>query len=161
MLIFRNSQKGVLIIEILIAVVIIVVALVYLLSSTVFSLKIQDSLKNYLIATNLTQEAMEAVRNFLEGTSWNTNGIRILTADINYYPQKSGDIPPKWTLVLGEETINDFKRKVVFSDVMRDADGNIVDSGGTEDPDTKEVTVIVSWENKSVEIVTYLTNWKQ
>jgi len=47
---------------------------------------------------------------------------------------------------------------------MRDSNSNIVESGGTNDPNTKKVTVTVSWEERGrdhkLEIFTYLTNWK-
>jgi len=48
---------------------------------------------------------------------------------------------------------------------MRDSNSNIVESGGTYNPNTKKVIVTVSWKERGreqkLEIFTYLTNWKQ
>jgi type II secretory pathway pseudopilin PulG len=153
-------HRGISIIEILIVVAIIVIALTSLLGVATFSLKISILMKETNQANNLAQETIEAVRNFRDGTDWNTNGLGVLTTGISYYPKKSTDNPPKWQLVQEEETIDKFIRKVVFNNAMRDADDSIVATGGTNDPNTRKVTAIVSWEEKKVEIVTYLTNWK-
>lgn len=160
MLSFGSNQKGILIIEILVAITIIGTALISLLGLATFSLRTQNLIEKTDIANNLAKEEIEAVRNFRDGTNWDIDGIGTLISGIAYYAQRSIDSPPKWTLVLGEETIDIFKRKVVFSDVMRDVNDNIVESGGVNDPETKKLTVTVSWEQKSVEIITYLTKWK-
>ena len=48
---------------------------------------------------------------------------------------------------------------------MRDGTDNIVESGGADDPNTKKVTATVSWEERgrshSIELITYLTNWRE
>lgn len=154
-------HRGISIIEILIVIAIIVIALTSLLEITTFSLKISTVMKKTNQANNLAQETIEAVRNFRDGTTWNTNGLGVLTTGASYHPQKSTDTPPKWLLVQGEETIGIFTRKVVFNNVMRDANDNIVETGGINDPNTKKVTATVLWEEKKVEIVTYLTDWQQ
>ena len=116
------------------------------------------------------QEAMEATRNFRDGIAWDHDeadnsydGISLRTVDTPYHPVKSADVPPRWQLVAGEETINDFKRKVVFSSVLRDANGTISTSG-TNDPETRKVTITVSWTVRGntyeVVIPLYLANWK-
>jgi len=154
------NQKSAFIIEILIVIAIIFIALTSLLGVATFSLRISTLMKETTQANNLAQETMEAVRNFRDGTSWNIDGLGTLTPNVAYYPKKSADTPPKWTLIQGEEETSGFIRKVVFNDVMRDANDNIVESGGTNDPNTKKATVTVSWRDKKVEIVTYLTNWR-
>lgn len=156
----RKFTKGISIVEILIAIAVIVIGLAGLLGVATFSLKISTLIKETTRANNLAQEAMEAVRNFREGTDWNTNGLGTLTAGLAYYPQKSTDIPAKWQMISGEETIDGFTRKVIFNNVQRDGNDNIVESGGTNDPDTKKLTVTVSWKEEKIEIVTYLTNWR-
>jgi len=156
----QKSQRGISIIEILIVVAIISIALTSLLGVATFTLKISTLLKETNQANNLAQEAMEAVRNFRDGTDWNTNGLGTLISGIPYYPQKSIDTQAKWQLIQGEEIINNFTRKVIFSTIMRDTNDNIIEAGGTVDPNTKKVTATVSWKEKKVEIITYLTNWK-
>jgi len=157
-----KDNKGISIVEILVIIAIIGIAFASLLGLATFSLRASTSIKETTRANSLAQEAIEAVRNFRDGTNWDTDGLRTLTTGIIYHPEKSTDTPPKWQLIQGEETVGGFTRKVVFENVSRDTTNyNIVENGGENDPDTKKVTVTVSWGNKKVEIITYLTNWKQ
>ena len=156
---FKN-KKGISVVEILIVVVIITVGLVSLLNAVTSSLKISRLMKENDQAKELTQEVLEAVRSFRDGTTWNTNGLGTLTLNISYHPQKTSDNPPKWNLVSGEETAGIFKRKVVFESVSRDLNSNIVSMGGAVDTNTKKVIATVSWQGKTVEVSTYLTNWR-
>jgi len=156
-----GNNKGVSIIEILVVVVIINITLVIFLGLANFSLKISTYIKETNQANFLAQEAIEAVRNFRDGTTWDADGLGNLTTGIAYHPERSGDTPPKWQLIQEEETVDGFTRKVNFENVQRDGNDNIVDSGGITDPNTKKVTVTVSWKNKIVELTTYFTNWRQ
>lgn len=157
-----KTEKGTSIIEILVVIAIIGIALVSLLGLATFSLKASTLIKETSQAKGLAVEAMEALRSFRDGTTWGTDGIGALNTGINYYPVKSTDTPPRWQLNLGEENINGFTRKVVFDNVSRDAADNIETTynPANDDPETRKVTVTVSWEDKKVEIVTYLTNWQ-
>lgn len=157
---YQISTKGISIIEILIVIAVITIVLTSLLGVIAFSLKVSTSIKETTKANTLAQETIEAVRNFRDGTIWDTDGLETLTTSVAYYPKKSDDIPPKWTLIQGTETINAFAREVVFKEVQRDDNDNIVESGGTNDPDTRKATVTVSWKDKKIEIVTYFTDWK-
>lgn len=157
---WKDNKKGILVIEILVVVSIISIALVSILDLAVFSLKTSTLTKETTKANNFAQEIIEAVRNFRDGTDWDTNGLGILTVGVAYYPQKTADTPPKWQLISGEEEISGFTRKVVFEKVYRDAGDNISPSG-TEDSNTRKLNVTVSWKDKKVEIITYLTNWKE
>ncbi|MFQ6049561.1 MAG: prepilin-type N-terminal cleavage/methylation domain-containing protein [Candidatus Paceibacterales bacterium] len=159
-----RGKKGVSLMEILVAIAIIAFTLTILLGLTSFSLGTATLIKQTNQANNIAQETMEVVRNFRDGTNWGTDGLGALTVGIDYYPQKSGS-PAKWQLSAGSETINGFTRTVSIEDVQRDANDNIVVSGGTNDPDTKKVTVTVSWEERGrthqIELITYLTNWRE
>lgn len=166
-----GNKKGVSIIEILVVISIIVIALTSLLELVSFSLKISTLVKQTTQANLLAQETMEQGRNFRDGINWNNDdsnnqydGLGVVSLGIAYHLEKSSDIPSKWMLITGEETIDSFTRKVVFENVMRDGNYNIVFSGGTNDPNTKKVTVTVSWQERGVirqvKLVTYLTNWK-
>ena len=153
-------QKGVSTLEILIAVVIIVFVLVNLLGAASFALQISSLNKETTQANSLAQEAMEGARNFRDGTSWDTDGLGILTSGVSYYLKLTNDNPPAWQLVQGEEVLGKFNRTIIFSDVSRDLNDNIVESGGVNDPETKKLTVTISWRDKSIQISTYLTNWQ-
>jgi type II secretory pathway pseudopilin PulG len=159
-----GNEKGFSLIDILVAIAIVSVALVSLLGLASFSLATSTLIRQANQANNIAQETIEIVRNFRDGTTWDVDGLGKLATSTDYHPEKTGS-PPKWQLIQGEETIGIFKRKVVFKDVFRDSDSNIVESGGNFDPNTKKVIVDVSWQEKGrthlVEITTYLTNWKQ
>jgi len=158
-----GNKKGISIIEILVVIAIIITALSSLLGLASFSLGVSTLIKQTNQANNLSQEVMEAVRNFRDGTSWDVDGFGKLATSTDYYPQATSS-PSKWQLVQGIENIDGFTRKVVFEDVMRDSNSNIVEAG-TYDPNTKKVIVTVSWKERGrehkLEIFTYLTNWKQ
>ena len=56
-----------------------------------------------------------------------------------------------------------YERYFTVEEVYRDANDDIVPSG-TQDPDTLAILVRVSWQERgrthTVEIASYLTNWK-
>lgn len=164
----QKFLKGISIIEILIVIAITTVALTSLLTLTTSSLRAVILTKETTQAKNIAEETIEAVRNFRDGTVWNSNGLgTLLTGELNpYHSEKDTSVsPPKWKLVLGVQTINGFARKVVFTDIQRDLDDNIVESGGANDPNAKKVKVNISWGKfgglHQIEIMTYLTNWRQ
>jgi type II secretory pathway pseudopilin PulG len=164
---WKDNKKGISTIEILIAVAIIALVFTSLLGLAAFSLKASLLTKETIQAKNIAQETLEAVRNFRDGTDWeDANGLKnILTGEANpYHPEKNGSVPPEWELVAGEENINGFTRKVIFYDVQRNGDDDIVESGGTNDDYTKKVKAVVSWQKRGeahqTEIITYLTGWR-
>ncbi|MFC1687410.1 type II secretion system protein J [Patescibacteria group bacterium] len=72
-----------------------------------------------------------------------------------------------WQLAAGSEIISTdpiFSRDITIVNLQRDVDGNIVESGGTVDPNTKKTTVTVSWTErgnaKEVSLSTILTAWE-
>ena len=155
-----NINKGFTVVELMVVVFILLVAFVGILGLLAFSLQTSNLIKETTYANFLAQEAIEAVRNFRDGTDWSTGGLGDLTAGV-YHTEKTGDIPPKWSLLSGEETINNFTREIILEDVNRDAvTHDIVETGGVNDSDTEKVQVIVSWKDKTVEITTYFTNWQ-
>lgn len=163
-ILIQNNKKGIAVVEILIVIGIVAVTISSLLGVVVFSLKLSASIKETTTADSLAQELVEAVRNFRDGTDWDIDGLGVLNTGDAYYPGKSGDTPPAWMLILGEETINGFVRKVVFERVSRDLGTNNIEDvydAGRDDPDTRKVIATVSWESKKVEIITYFTNWRQ
>jgi len=155
-----NRKKGISIIEILVVIFIIGVALTSLFKVATFSLKFSGRLKENQRALALAQEAMEAARNFRDGKNWSTNGLGSLSLDTAYHSATTADLVPAWNLALGEETIGIYQRKIIFSRVFRDTNDNISPSG-TEDPGTRKVTVTISWLGKSINLVNYLTDWRQ
>ena len=167
----RNSVKvsprgknGLSLIEILVAITIISTTLVSLLGLTSFALRITSSINQTNRANNIAQGLMEQVRNFRDGTLWNVDGLGIVATNTDYYIQKSGT-PLKWQPVEGTETIDVFTKKIVFEDVMRDANDDIITAGGINDPNTKKASVTVFWDERGIshqiELASYFTNWRQ
>ena len=71
-----------------------------------------------------------------------------------------------WQLASGSETVPSdaaFTRSITVTTLQRDASGQLVESGGTLDPNTKKVTAEVSWlergEAKNFHLSTLLTGW--
>ncbi len=150
--------------ELLIVIAIIVTSLVYLLGIINFSLRIIGEKKRVYQANFLAKEAMEGVRNFRDGTSWDVDGLGVLTVGVSYHIE-STSTPEEWDLVLGEAAKDGFTEKIVFYEVQRDGNDDIVESGGAVDSDTKKVIVTISWTQRNkpqqIEVTTYLTNWQQ
>lgn len=171
---FIANKKGVSIIEILIVVVIVTIALVSLLGAVAKSLKTSILTKQNNQAKELAQEALEAVRSFRDGTDWVTDGLGssiLYIPGASYYPCRTDDIIcknppdalPEWNLVSGEETIGIFIRKIVLSKISRDPTTKNIESiynPANNDPNSRKITATISWQGKTLEISTLLTNWK-
>ncbi len=159
-----KSNKGIGLIEILVAISIISVALVSLMGLFSNYIKIAQHQEKNIEAINLAEESIEAIR-AIRDESW-TN-LSDLTLGAIYHPAKQGT-PQKWLLALGTETINDFLREIFFENALRDVSGNIVESGGAADPDTKKITSTVCWNSQTscteakdkITLITYISNWK-
>jgi len=110
-------------------------------------------------ATSFAEESIEVVR-VLRDENWTTN-IAALTSGTTYYPVISTD---KWTLTTTNPGVinNLYTRTVVVEDVGRDANHDILSSGGTPDDNTKKVTSTITWtengRNKQVVLEAYVTN---
>ncbi|MBI1754966.1 hypothetical protein HY250_00755 [Candidatus Azambacteria bacterium] len=150
-------QKGIGLIEIVIAIFVISVSLFAVIQLSVFALKATADRNDKAKAVVFAQEGMEAVRNIRDG-SW-TNNIATLTFGATYYLTVSGS---QWALTQTNPGALDgkFTRTIMIANVSRDINSNIVSAGGTDDASTKKVTVTVSWSTpaKSVQLVAYLMN---
>lgn len=101
-------------------------------------------------AAVLVQEAAEAVQ-LMRDASWDTE-VASLALDTTYHlAWENGSYAATTTEVLLQER---FTRTVTFSAVERDANDNIVTSGGTADDDTRRVTIAVYRESDGTELLT-------
>lgn len=157
----NNIESGFTIIEILVVIAAVIVAFAAILGFFVFEARVAERSRIRLEAISLTEEAMEAVRNFRDNTTWTSTGIGGLATDIDYYPASSS---VGWNIISGSENINGFTRKIVFNKVYRDANDNISGSG-TEDTNTRKVTITVNWIDRQgaaqENLITYITNWRE
>lgn len=150
-------ERGATLVEVLVAIGLTGIMLPALLAALVAAHAGRPTSIQSLQASALLREGTEAVRNVRE------KGWSNVATDGTYHPVVSSGT---WTLVSGSETINGFTRQIVISTVQRSniaGTGDIVASGGTNDPSTKHVVVTVSWTKPvatSLSTDTYLTRWQ-
>lgn len=156
-----NKKTGFIFLEILIAIALISIVFITLLGIGVLVMNVSGSIQKQTRADFLAKEEFEALRNFRDGTQWATNGLGIVDTGSSspYYLVNSAN---HWTLVSGTETQGIFTRKIIFDKVSRDASGNIeaIYNLSNDDADTRKVTVVIAWLDKTLQYVSYLTNWK-
>jgi type II secretory pathway pseudopilin PulG len=131
-----KHQSGQLLIELLIAMALSAIMLPALLVGLVASREGKAQQRQRLEATTLSKEAVDAFRVVRE-RGWNN-----ISENGRYYPLLNGDT---WTLATGSALVGGFSQYIDITDVYRDINGAIADSGGQLDPSTKRVTITVSW----------------
>lgn len=160
------GNKGFIFLEILIAVGLISIVFIMLLSIGVQSLNLSRTIEKMAEIDSLIKEEMEAVRSFRDGTAWATTGLGSVTTGTNnpYYLSLDNSVnPPKWVLQSGTETVGTMTRKVTFEKVSRNPSNQDIEgtyNAANDDPDTRKVTVVVDYEGKTYQVITYLTNWQ-
>ncbi|PJE64178.1 MAG: hypothetical protein COU90_03700 [Candidatus Ryanbacteria bacterium CG10_big_fil_rev_8_21_14_0_10_43_42] len=153
-----SRSRGFGLIEIVIAITIVGFLIFGLITVARISFAGVSANTERLQAIFLLEETMEAVR-IMRDNGWTTN-IASLTLDTPYYLEfTSGTWGTTGTPALIDST---FTRTITLSSVERDANDDIIDSGGTIDTDTKRIIASVSWPSRG-EIVTvsisgYITN---
>ncbi|MFC1727005.1 hypothetical protein ACFL0Y_00610 [Patescibacteria group bacterium] len=146
------KNKGIVLLEVLMAAALLGVILVPALNFLVASVESSWFASREVRAQGLAREAVEALRSVRE-----RNWAEMI--DGVYSLDSSGGV---WQLVPdadGEE-IDTYNRQVLIEPVYRDDQGQIVSSGGTLDLATKVVTVNVAWEalrQRTFSLTTYLT----
>jgi prepilin-type N-terminal cleavage/methylation domain-containing protein len=110
--------------------------------------------QKYVQANAILNESWEAVRS-IRSRGWGniTNQVYGLTK-INDY----------WEFTGTPDVIDGFTRTITVTDAERDLLGNLVDSGGTSDPDTKRVAIRITWQptpydTRQLEAESLLTNY--
>ncbi|MDP2641197.1 MAG: prepilin-type N-terminal cleavage/methylation domain-containing protein [Candidatus Yanofskybacteria bacterium] len=165
-----NNNKGISIVELLIAIVVIGVGIAALLSFGTFSLRTTSLQKQTVQASFLVKDVVEALKNYRDNTLWDDDdpgdqydGLGVAPTAVPLHLELSSDTPLRWQLLLGPETSGIFTKDVVLELVERDISDNIVESGAL-DLQTKKATVTVSWTERGatqqIETTTYLTNWR-
>jgi type II secretory pathway pseudopilin PulG len=143
----RQSTKGQLLLELLLAMALSALMLPALLVGLTASRGGKAQQQERLDATTFAKEAYDALRVVREqGWSYVKNNGR-------YYPVLNGNT---WSLISGTEIVNGFTRYMDISDVFRDINGNIVTTGGILDPSTKKITITVSWTMPYPSSITYV-----
>lgn len=163
--IFKN-ESGSILLEAFIAIMVIGISFAFLLDLGALSVKVSTSIQKSTQANFLLREGMEITRSFRDGTTWATNGlgsVSIGSANPYYFVLDTSVNPNKWSLTSGTETVGIFTRKVIFEKVSRDPATSHIQSTynpSYDDQNTRKVTVTVSWPEKTMDLITYFTNWK-
>jgi hypothetical protein len=145
--------KGQTIIELILAMGLAALIFPTLLAGFMGSREGKVQQEKRLQAVTILKETEQAVKS-VRDNSWDvfaTNGT--------FHPVLGAST---WSLGAGAATVNDFTQQVVISDVNRNANGDIVASGGTLDPSTKKVEIAVSWTQpipSSITSTTYFTRF--
>ncbi len=149
--------KGFSLVELLFAGAIFVVFATGIIEVLLFGLETDRLGEETTIATQYAASGLEALRS-LKAKNFNALSI----TDATGIARSNGD----WTLSGTNNTFEKYTRVIKIEEVKRGGDGNINESGGDADPDTKKVSVTVSWNvtpsrSDSVVLDTFLTRWKQ
>lgn len=150
---FLIKQKGQSLVEIVIVMAISIVILPALLTGIISSRqgKVQQAQRTQ--AVYLLNETIDAVRSVRE------KGWIPFAVNGTFHPAISGT---SWTLATGSATVNGFNQQVVIGDVNRDLTGAIASSGGTLDPSSKKVDILISWSQPYISTVSanlYMTRY--
>ncbi len=155
---FRISgpERGFGLVEIVIVTAIVTIVFFGFLQAGITSVKLLRNERESLEATLFAQESMEAVRS-VRDESWTTN-IAPLTNGVYYYPVVENS---KWKLTaVSPGLINGkYNRYVFLGQVFRDAQDKI-SSSGSLDINTRKVTARATTTAKTIELVTYITNFQ-
>ncbi len=138
---YSFSRNGFSLVEVLVATSVILIFLASLIGAYNTYLHISLSNIREVKATFLTEETIEAVK-ILRDDSW-SNFVLPLTAEVPYRLTWNGS---SWRATTTNTFIDStFDRTFTLSSVSRDSQSEIVTSGGTVDPNTKKISVSVSW----------------
>ncbi len=143
-------------VEIIVVVSIVTVALWGFLQSEIFAFRLFSVEKKYQTAAWYGREGIEAMR-AVRDESWAAN-IAGLLFGTSYYPVIQNG---KWKLtqIAPPKLDGMYDRSLVINRVYRDESDQIAPSG-TEDTRTRKVTSRVTWENRTVEFSTYITDFQ-
>lgn len=140
----RNlKQKGFGLVEMVIAVSIAAAFIVILAGVNTLYLKISFSQSSKIQAAFLAEEGLEVMR-YLRDKSWSEN-IGSMLNDTDYFITFSGT---DWATTTALTYFGIFDRRIRLEAVNRDANDDIVSSGGVLDPNTRLITSTVSWSER-------------
>lgn len=155
-----KNSRGFTLVEIVLATSIFTM---FFLSISFFykkALDVSEDTTGHIQSGYFLEEGIEAIK-LMRDSGWTSN-IATLTPGTTYSLSWNGSM---WVATTTPEVIEGtYTRSFVISNVSRDANDNIVTSGGTNDPGTKMVTLNVSWlrrGNKAIAndtVQTYITN---
>lgn len=152
----KRTKNGFMIIELIVGVAIATTVIIGIFTLMQISLRVSKASLDKTSSAYLLEEGVEAVK-IIRDNDWTS--LDDLVVGTEYHFLFSGGT---WTLTTTPQTVGKYTRKVVFSDVYRDANDDIA-SSGTLDTNTLHATVTVSWtdsfgSSRSEDIVFYISN---
>lgn len=147
-----KSNKGVTIIESIVAIGILAIILTALIAMVVTAVNTSTLSKSRTEATNYANEGAETARSIRDNTTWADFWSKYVgsgaTICSNCEVTAAGD------LATAGKVITPYTRKVVFTDAS---------AGGAQDK--VQVDITVTWNNRGktekVELQSYLTDWRK
>jgi prepilin-type N-terminal cleavage/methylation domain-containing protein len=151
-----GTQKGFSLIELLLAGAIFSVSAWGMAEVLMSALSADRLSEETAIASLYAEEGLEAVRS-----------IRARDFDALAEAGSTGVVLSggQWEFTGSEDTNGKYRRIVSIAEVRRDGSGDIVESGGDADPDTRKAAVTVIWSvspvrEDSIVLETYLTRFR-
>ncbi len=168
-----DGQRGFTLVEAVVAMTVFVVGVVALVQITLLAKSTSEEGQDTVQAVNYLQEGVEAVRS-IRDHDWNL--VASVTPGTSYRLNAQPGTAPPWTLTAGSEAIDKYTRTVRFENVRReDTDGSGTMNAGDvictgagcgefDDPDTRRMTVTISWQQGQRTVTralyAYLTDWQ-
>lgn len=154
----QSANRGFGLIEILVGSAILVTALWGISAYYQSSLQVSRTTAQIVQASYLLEEGIEVAR-FFRDTGWSNIGAPA-DGTVYYLAWSGTSFATSTTVTSLVDGV--FEQKLTFNDVYRDLNDDITASGGTLDPNTKKVTVAVSWWDRTAtttrSVATYFTN---
>lgn len=159
---FNINHRGQALIEILIGLSIVGILVGAATAAVIVTLRSNLESKNFQTASALSQKILDDVKTVAEG-DW--HDIYNLTTSTQYFVAASGTafviLPGTATTTVSNITYTQFFFK---ENVNRDTPGNIVASGGAEDPSTQKIISHTQWlsagQTSEAALTVYLTRWR-
>jgi len=153
----EKSSRGFSLLEVVIAVSILLTIFISLIAAYNYFIKVSINNVPLVKSAYLIEEGVEAAK-ILRDTSWSTK-IAPLSPGVSYYLVFDGTT---FNTTQAQNVIDGmYYRTLSISPVSRDANGDI-QATGTNDSNTKKITVTVSWYNGSAtttkQLSAYITN---
>lgn len=152
-----SRTKGFSVIEVLLAAALFMVFALGVVPTLLQGLSMNRLGQEETVATQYASEGVDAVRSirnrsFQDLAETVGSGLAVTESGLWGFSGESDLFENKYT------------RIVVIESVQRNGAGDIEESGGTDDLQTKKVTVTVTWRALSVDdsvvLTTYMTDWK-
>ncbi len=142
-----SKKSGFLLVEVLVVSSILVIIVFISMSVAQKSIFVSRQSVNMTQASFLLEEGADVMR-ILRDQDW--NNISGLDTGAIYYPVFSAGV---WTLSLTPTNVDTFTRTIDIKNVSRDSLTSDISVSGNNDPNTKLINIIVSWQEGG-EIIT-------